>query len=250
MGSPEDELILWHARQTPLHYELECDRVAFTAVTERREEVGVNWITEEAKRADPSGDRVILENPRAVEALDELLLTKYLPLIREELEKTVYNYAPRDTPNIESTWNGPQLARKLTYMLFDPTDFPFLRLSVSCHRSGYMIEKEFTLNLAEATEPGFVFRILGDPHFAGNPPSLHIERSVLHPEWGTLMVEIHAGSGFDSGPWGLHSEGLADIARTIKDACEMYELSMIEPFESLEEVDRFLEVAHRSFEAS
>ena len=213
----------------------------------------MNWITQKAAKADPKTDRVVLENPAVVASLDELLLTKYLPVVRAELEKTGHDYHPREAvPTIESTTlSGPQLARKLTFTLFDPNGFLILRCSASVDRLGYMIEKEFYLDLPESTDPAYLWRILGDERFAGNPPSLMVQQSVLHPEMGTYFwIKFEAGSGFQSGPWEMHSEGLADITRTIRNACEMYEGSMIEPFGSLDDVDRFLEIASRSFEAS
>jgi hypothetical protein len=207
----------------------------------------------QAAKADPRTDRVVLENPAVVAALDETLLARYLPVVRAELERTVFDYQPREAiPSIESTTSsGLQLARKLTFALFDPNDFLFLRCSVSVDRLGYMVEKEFYLDLPESTNPAYLWRILGAPSFAGNPPSLMVQRSALHPELGTFFwIKFQAGRGFQSGPWAMHSEGIADVTKTINDACEMYEASMIEPFVSLDDVDRFLDVASRSFEAS
>ena len=143
------------------------------------------------------------------------------------------------------------LRRRLTFTLFDDLGSLFLRCSVSCDRLGYMVEKEFYMDLPESTDPTFLWRILGDLRFTGNPPSLTVQRSVLHPEVKRFFwIKFQAGEGFDSGPWEMHGEAIADIKRTIKDACEMYEASMVEGFQSLEDVDRFLEVASRSFESS
>ena len=50
----------------------------------------MNWIIEAAMEADPREDRVVLEDPTTVAALDEILLKKYVPFIRSELEKTGY----------------------------------------------------------------------------------------------------------------------------------------------------------------
>ena len=189
----------------------------------------------------------------AIAALDEFLLKRYLPFIRTELEMTGYPYSPsRDAiPSIESAWKGPELARKLTFMLFDELKFLFLRCSVSCDGLGYLVEKEFFLDLPESTDQKLLVRILGDARFAGNPPSLMVQRSALHPDLSKFFwVKIEAGSGFDSGPWQLHGEALTDIEHTIKNACEMYEASMVEGFQSADDVDRFLEVASRSFESS
>ena len=68
---------------------------------------------------------------------------------------------------------------------------------------------------------------------------------------GTLFwIKFQAGGGSQSGPWKLHGEGLADITQTIRNACEMYEQSMVGGLHSMDEIDRFLEIASRSFEAS
>ena len=212
----------------------------------------MNWIIEAAMNADPREDRVVLEDPETVAALDEVLVAQYVPFIQAELEKTGYPYSPEDlTSAIESaTAIGPRLARKLTFMLFDEGEFLFLRCTVTCDEMGYMIEKEFYLDLPAATDQRLLVRLLGDPRFEGNPPSLMVQHHALRPDWGTsYWIKFEAGGGFISGPWKLHGEALADIARTIKDACEMYEES-VEGFRSEEDVDRFLGIAARSFEAS
>ncbi len=169
--------------------------------------------------------------------MDEILVRRYVPFIQTELEKTGYPYHPRDlTSTIESASNGPQLARKLTFMLFDEGDCMFLRCSVSCDKTGYMVEKEFYLDLPESTEQKLLVHLLGDPRFTGNPLSLMVQRHALRPEWGTFFwIKFEAGAGFISGPRGLHGEALADIGRTIKDACAMYEES-IDGFQTMVDV--------------
>ncbi len=91
-----------------------------------------------------------------------------------------------------------------------------------------MVEREFHLGLPGTTDPRFLFRILSDPRFAGDVPSLTIERSILHPQRRTYYrIQIQAGSGFILGPWTMAS-GLS----------------------SMEEVERFLlDIACRSFES-
>ena len=82
----------------------------------------MNWIVvEAAQSADPGKDRVILENPAAVKELDELLVRKFYPPIRRALQETGYSYSSIDDDAIpiESRWDGPELGRCLTYMLFD-----------------------------------------------------------------------------------------------------------------------------------
>ncbi len=215
-------------------------------------ETQVNWIARDAAKANPRNDRIILENPQTVVALDRVLLETYLPFIRGELGKTGYHYSPSDTElSIKSTGMATRLARSITFSLLDHIGFLFLRFSISCNTLGYMVEKEFFLDLPESTDPKFLVKILGDPRFAGNPPTLMVQRHELHPEWGRFFwITMQAGAGFDSGPWELHGEAKADIAQTIECACQMYEISMVEGFNSLEDVDHFLEVACRSFESS
>jgi hypothetical protein len=213
----------------------------------------VNWIVREAAKADPRKDRVILENPQAVKALDMVLLETYLPFIRGELKKTGYPYLPGETDDlsIKSTWKATRLARSIAFSLLDGVGSLFLRFSINCDTMGYIVEKEFFLDLPKPTDPKFLVRILGDPHFAGNPPSLTVERSQLYPELDRFFfIKMQTGAGFDSGPWQLHGEAKADIAQTIECACQMYEISMVEGFNSLEDVDRFLETAYRGFESS
>jgi len=211
----------------------------------------MNWIIEAAMKADPREDRVILEDPETIAALDEVLVTQYIPFIGAELEKTGYRYHPEDFASaIESAPAvGPRLARRLTFMLFDELDSLFLRCSVSCDEMGYMVEKEFYLDLPESTDQKLLVRLLGDSRFEGNPPTLMVQRHHLRPDWGSFFwIKFQAGSGFISGPWKLHGEALAEIGSTIKDACEMYEES-VEGFRSVEDVDHFLETASRSFES-
>jgi hypothetical protein len=110
-----------------------------------------------------------------------------------------------------------------------------------------LLDREFHLGLPETTDPRLLFRILSEPRLAGYEPSLQIERSMLHPEWNSYFwIEIHAGSGFESGSWTMDKAVMGNIAQTIHDSCEMYELSM-EGFAGMEDVERFLDVSCRSF---
>lgn len=89
----------------------------------------MNWIEEAAQNADPRKDRVILENPAAIKELDELLAEKYYPPIRRALQDTGYPYSSIDDDAIpiESRWDGPDLGRCLTFMLFDEFGGAILR---------------------------------------------------------------------------------------------------------------------------
>jgi len=210
-----------------------------------------NWIVREAAKADAREDRVILENPHAVVSLDARLRTTFYPFIRAELEKTGFRYLPRENElHIDSQWSGPNLARALSFVLFDDFDCLFMRCTLQCSNSGYLFEREFHLGLPETTDPRFLFRILGEPRLRGNMPSLTIQRSALHPEWNShFWIKIQAGNGFEWGSWTMDKAAMGDIAQTIHDSCDMYDAAMVEGLASMEDVERFLEIACRSYES-
>jgi len=211
----------------------------------------MNWVLREAAKADTNADRVILENPDAVGSLDRKLRETFLPFIRTELQKTGFPYVPVDDDlHMDSKWLGPDFARGLSFMLFDHFQALFMRCTLQCSKTGHLLEREFYLGLPETTEPRFLFRILSEPRLAGNKPSLSIERSVIHPEWNSYYwIEIQAGSGLQTGPWTVDKAVMGDIAQTIRDSCEMYEMSMVEGFTGMEDVERFLDIACRCFES-
>jgi hypothetical protein len=205
----------------------------------------------EAAKADARENRVLLENPDAVVSLDAKLRNIFYPFVRAELEKTGFRYLPtEDDLHIESEWLGSNLARALTFMLFDDFDLLFARCTLQCSSRGYLVEREFTLGLPESTDPRLLFRILGEPRLAGNMPSLTIQRSAIHPEWNSYFwIEIRAGSGIESSSWTMDKAAMGDIAQTIHDSCDMYEASMVEGLATMEDVERFLEIACRSYES-
>ena len=211
----------------------------------------MNWIIEEAKKSNPKEDRVILENPKVVKELDELLLKKYYPFIQRELGKTSYQYSPVEKDiRIESQWIGPEFGRSLLFMLFDDFSYSFFRGTVSCTKSGFFFQKEFFLGLPENTNPSFMFKILSDDNFAGNPPTLEIQKSEIFPEWNTYFyITLKAGTGFEFSGWSLHNAALGNIEAAIHDSILMYEESMIEAFLTMIDVESFLEAAYRCFEA-
>jgi hypothetical protein len=210
-----------------------------------------NWIVREAARADAREDRVVLENPDAVASLDAKLRNTFLPFVRAELEKTGFRYLPmEDDLHIDSQWLGSNLARALSFMLFDDFDLLFTRCTLQCSNRGYLIEREFYLGLPKSTDPRLLFRILDEPRLAGNMPSLTIQRSAIHPEWNSYFwIEIRAGSGIDSSSWTMDKAAMGDIAQTIHDSCDMYNASMVDGLASVEDVERFLEIACRSYES-
>jgi len=211
----------------------------------------MNWILQEAHKENPAQDRVVLENPQIRVQLDELLRSKYHPFIKGELDRTGYPYSSVDEIPIESKFIGPEYSRALTFMIFDHFRYPFFRGAISCSKSGFFLEKEFFLGLPKDTDPSFLFRILSDENLTANPPSLDIQESTLYPEWNTYFhITLHSGRGFESGPYSLHTAALGNIETAIRDSVAMYEHSMIDGFSTIEEVEEFLEIAYRCFEAT
>lgn len=211
----------------------------------------VNWVLREAAKADARTDRIILENPEAVGSLDTKIREIYFPFIRAELDKTGFRYLPLENDlHIDSQWMGPDLSRALSFMLFDHFEYLFMRCTLLCSNRGHLLQREFHLGLPETTDPRLLFRILGEPRLAGYTPSLTIERSTLHPEWNSYFwIEIHAGSGFESGAWTMVKVAMGNIAQMIHDSCEMYEVGMVEGLTGMEDVERFLDIACRSYES-
>ena len=212
----------------------------------------MNWIVEAAQSADPGKDRVILENPATIRELDELLIRKYYPPIRRALQETGYPYSSIDDNQIplESRWNGPELGRCLIFMIFDELGGAVLRGSLTRSRTGFMFGREFFLGLPATTEPAFLFRIMAEEAFAGMMPSLTIQPSVLHPERDTwYCIKLESGSGFSSGPWMLDQAAIGNIEQTIRTSVAMYE-STIDGFQTMADVQEFIELARLCFEAS
>ncbi len=212
----------------------------------------MSWIYEEARYADPQKDRVILENPAAVRELDEVLMGQYYPRIRQALQETGYPFSSIDDGKIpiESRWDGLDLGRCLTFMLFDDFDCPILRGSVTRSRDGFMFNREFFLGLPRTTDPSFLFRIMADEAFAGTIPSLTIEPSEIRPEWNTYYwITLESGSGIAGSEWTLDQAAIGDIEETIKTSVEMYEAT-IEGFATMTDVEQFIALARRCFEAS
>ncbi len=212
----------------------------------------MNWIVEAAQSADPRKDRVILENPAAVKELDEQLIKTYYPPIRRALQETGYPYSSVDDDAIpiESQWSGPELGRCLTFMLFDEFAGAILRGSLTRSRSGFMFGREFFLGLPATTEPSFLFRIMAEEAFAGMMPSLTIQPSRLHPEWDIYYcITLESGAGISGGPWTLDQAAIGNIEQTIATSVKMYK-STIDGFATMADVEEFIELARKCFEAS
>ncbi|OHD23364.1 MAG: hypothetical protein A2Y38_14135 [Spirochaetes bacterium GWB1_59_5] len=211
----------------------------------------MSWLEEQAKKADPWHDRAILETPDVVRELDALLMATYEPYIREELAKTGYVEAPpADERWIESKWIGPELSRALTFMLFDHLSYPFFQGVFSCTRRGFFMERECFLGFPRQTDPSLLFRILGEDSLRGNPPELTIAPSLIHPEWDVyFQITLSAGTGLETGPWTLHEGAKTIIKQVIEDSVEMYEISMVDSFSTLQDLENLLRAARRSYES-
>jgi len=213
----------------------------------------MSWMIEEAKKQDPNKNRVVLENPQTVSEIEEALLGDFYPFVRTELENTGYSYSPSP---IEITLDteiaiGNNPARSFTFMLFDQFGYSFFMGKLILSKNGYMFEREFSLGLPRETDPLFMIRILSEKRFSGYPPSLHIEEdSEIFPEWNTYYyIDFKSGSGIESGSWTLHNAAKGNISEAIQNSIEMYEHSMVEGFSSLADVEAFLEIAYRTYEA-
>ena len=211
----------------------------------------MNWLVEEAMKADARHDRVILENPDVMRELDALLINTYEPYIRVELARTGYSDAPPASERwIESKWIGPQLARALTFMLFDHQSFPFFRGVFSCTRRGFFLERECSLGFPDDTDPSLLFRILSEESFRGNPPELTIEPSPIHPEWDVYFhITLRAGTGLETGPWTLHEGAKTIIKQAIEDSVQMYEAAMVDGLSTMQDIEGLLRAARRSYES-
>ena len=212
----------------------------------------MSWIIEEARRADRGRDRVILENPTVVRELDELLIETYYPPVKRALQDTGYAHSSIDAGAIpiESRWSGPELGRCLIFMLFDELGGAILRGSLTRSRSSFLFGREFFLGLPESTDPAFLFRIMAEEDFAGMMPSLTIQRSRLRPEWDTYYcIMLESGAGVSAGPWTLDQAAISNIEQTIHTSIAMYETTK-GGFETMAEVEEFIDLARTCFEAS
>lgn len=149
----------------------------------------MNWLIEEAKKADISKGYVILENPETKKHLDNLLTKQYWPLIWSNLEDSGFNYHPQEMPETEVEL-GHVLARSLTFMLSDANRL-FFRGTLSCSIEHWMINSEFFLLLPKDNDPQVIFEILGNSRFRGNPPSLSIDKTTDD----FYQITLNAGNG-------------------------------------------------------
>lgn len=211
----------------------------------------MSWVDREARKVDPDQDWITLENPDAVRELDGLMRDTFLPFLLGELEKTCFQHEPAGMDAVlESDWTGTSLRRKLPFLLVDPLGFPFFSGGLSCSRTGFMIEREFSIGLPKHTDPSLVFRIMADQRFIGYLPTMTIQ-----PDGGPTdrdchyCIELHAGEGIETGLWTLHNVAKERLQALIEDVMAMYDRSMVQGLDTMEDVEEFLRIAERSFQA-
>ncbi len=70
--------------------------------------------------------------------------------------------------------------------------------------------------------------------------ALSIEESPLYPEWNIYyLITLHSGTGTSWSPGIGEEHALQTIKSVIRKSAEMYELSMIEGFSDIEDVEIF-----------
>ena len=112
------------------------------------------------------------------------------------------------------------------------------------------MERECFLGFPRQTDPSLLFRILGEDSLRGNPPELTIAPSLIHPEWDVyFQITLSAGTGLETGPWTLHEGAKTIIKQVIEDSVEMYEISMVDSFSTLQDLENLLRAARRSYES-
>lgn len=210
----------------------------------------MSWIDSEATKSDPSNDIAILENPEARRYLDGLLTDTFYPVIQRWVQATVYDdLLWRDPPMIESKLSYA-LVRTVSFMMADGLGYPFLRGDLECQMDGWMLRRQFWLGLPKDTDPAFILKIIEDEMFSGNPPTLTVEKAESRPDWNIYYhITLSSGTGTSWGPGHSEQAALKTIETVIKVSAEMYEESMVEGFSNMADVERFLTIAYKAFEA-
>jgi hypothetical protein len=212
----------------------------------------MSWADELLKDKNHSDEKIILENPSIIDELDNLLTDRFYPEIYQMLQKTSFPFHPEESDSLKiSSYNRQnEVARKFHFGLDDPLHYPILQSEIAVSRKGYYVNRKFNLGLPRNIPPDFLFRILSDKRFVGMPPSLHVEESILRPDWNVYFcITFEAGNGFWGKDFSFFNSAFSIIEDTIGNAVEMYENSMVEGFNSIDDVDRFLYIAAKTFEA-
>ncbi len=210
----------------------------------------MSWIVDEAAKSDPSKDVAILENPEARRFLDGLLTNTFYPAICRFVQATGYDDILRQDPPRIETELAYALVRTVSFMMVDGLGYPFLRGDFQCQMDGWMLKRQFWLGLPADTDPAFMFKIIEDEMFSGNPPVLMIEKAESRPDWNIYYhITLSSGTGTSWGPGHSEKAALKTIETVITTSAEMYEESMVEGFSNMAEVERFLTIAYKAFEA-
>jgi len=204
-----------------------------------------NWILAEAGRADSAQDIVFFENPDATNHINTLLLMRFWPVIHDHLKKTAYPYSPIERPKPEFELSGGY-SRALTFLLYDilDTNKAFFKGKLSCSRESWMIHSMFFLSLPKETEPNVLQDLLGNTRFAGNPPTLIVDKRKAEDFY---QITFHSGNGAS---WGYKGETFVEerIKQVIDTNIKMYEETLdggILP----QDVGAFLTLAYDVYEA-
>ncbi len=199
-----------------------------------------SWIIKEARKHGGNEDFVMLESPKTRKYLDDLLLKRFWPVIRENLDNSMYNYSPHDNPETEFRLSH-KLSRTLVFMLFDG-DRIISRGKLTCSVDDWMLGSEFFLSLPLDNDPNVVFEMLGNSRFSGNPPTLSIDK-----RYGVYEITLQAGNGAG---WGMYGENHIDdkIREAIDTNIDMYELIRDE-YLTAENLGEFLTMAYKVYEA-
>jgi hypothetical protein len=200
-----------------------------------------NWIIAAAKKAAIGKNLVILENPDAKRTLDDLLINRFWPVIKERLRSTKYQYLPEGEPKTELNFKYA-LERSLTFMLLDGRK-AFFRGCLNCSTEAWMIESEFFLGLAKDNDPKVIFEIIGNSRLTGNPPSLSIYKG--YPDY--FQITFRSGSGAE---WfGSDDEKIKEsLKQVIEVNTELYELSK-SGYITEDEFAEFMSLAYTIYEA-
>jgi len=200
-----------------------------------------NWIVKESKKIDIISDVVILENPDRKNYIDNILIKRFWPVIKESLENTEYDYSP-DTPETDFEFSH-ELTRSLTFMLFYGQRAIF-RGKLSCSITGWMLTSEFFLGLAQDTNPLTIFKILEDPCFRGMPPTLMIYKDMPF-DYFQITFENGKGAG-----WGLYDDRYIynRISEAINVNARLYDFSK-NGYINDRRIEEFLSIAYQVYEA-
>lgn len=209
----------------------------------------MNWLQQEASKADPSKDIAIIENPETRNHLDEMLTSLFIPKIWDILHATGYSVVP-EKPEI-STELSYALERKVRFLLFDYLQYPFLIGDFSVKEDSWMFMRTFSLGLSKHTDSEILLSLIQDERFAGMPPTIHVEESSLYPDWDIhYIVTFKAGSGTSWGSKAIEAHAITTVQNVVAVSQEMVNIAMNDKLSTKADVKKFLKVAATAFGAS